>query len=333
MQAKQILMVCPASPDANNGNWHTASRWAAFLRGRYEVAIATVDAACAAIDAGAMPDLLIALHARRSAPALAAFALAHPQRPRVLVLTGTDLYRDIAHDRAARAALDDATDLVLLQEAGLALLPPGLRARAHVIYQSAPALASAPATVAAAAPERADTRDIAMIGHLRDEKDPLTFMRAAALVTDPAVRLLHVGRALDPALGEAARATAAAHPRYQWLGELPHPATRALLAGCHAMAICSRMEGGAHVIIEAVGAGVPVLASDINGNRGMLGDDYAGYFAVGDSAALAALIARSVADAAFHAHLRAQCAARAPLFAPAAERAAVMQLAGHLCGT
>ena len=68
-------------------------------------------------------------------------------------------------------------------------------------------------------------------------------------------------------------------------------------------------------------SGVPVLASRIDGNVGLLGADYDGYFPVGDAAALAALARRFCADAAFAARLRAQCAAREPLFRPAAERA------------
>jgi glycosyltransferase involved in cell wall biosynthesis len=169
-----------------------------------------------------------------------------------------------------------------------------------------------------------------MVGHLRAEKDPATFMRASALVADPRVRLLHIGGALEPELGELARATEAATPRYRWLGPLEHDAARARLARCHAMVIASVMEGGANVIIEAVTSGVPVLASDISGNRGMLGDDYAGYFAPGDAAALARLIERSVQDAPFDALLRRQCAARAALFAPAAEQAALLDLVDNL---
>jgi glycosyltransferase involved in cell wall biosynthesis len=73
-----------------------------------------------------------------------------------------------------------------------------------------------------------------------------------------------------------------------------------------------------------------VLASDISGNRGMLGEDYAGYFPVGDAAALARLIDRSIADPAYHALLRRQCALRAALFAPEAERAALLDLVDNL---
>jgi putative glycosyltransferase (TIGR04348 family) len=316
-----ICIVSPALAQANNGNWQTARRWAQFLDARYAVEIASDWRDSAA------PDLLIALHARRSAAPLARFRQSHPARPSVLVLTGTDLYRDIQSDAEAQASLERAAALVLLQPAGLAELPPRLRAKAHVIYQSAPALPPA----ARPAPRQ---HDILMVGHLREEKDPRTFMQAAALVRAPGVRLLHIGGALDPALGEAASATAAEpHGRYQWLGALPHDETRQRLAQAHAMAICSRMEGGANVIIEAVTCGVPVLASDISGNRGMLGEHYQGYFPPGDAPALAALIDRSVSDPAWYATLQAQCAARALLFTPEAEQAALLDLVDNLLHT
>jgi putative glycosyltransferase (TIGR04348 family) len=319
---KRVVIVSPALARENNGNWQTASRWAHFLRGRYQVEIVA-----GWTPAQPRPDLLIALHARRAAASLAAYAQALPRQPSVLVLTGTDLYRDIASDAAAQASLRHASALVVLQDAGLALLPPALRAKARVIYQSAPALAPYPHP----AQRRAYT--ISMIGHLRDEKDPLTFIRAAGLVESPKARMVHIGGALDAALGEAAAAAQAANPRYRWLGNLPHAATRQRLRRSHAMVIASRMEGGANVIIEAVTCAVPVLASDISGNRGMLGDDYDGYFAQGDAPALARLIERSIGDGAFYRHLCRQCAARAALFAPAAEQAALRGLVDNLLET
>lgn len=320
---KHILIVSPATARENNGNWQTASRWARFLRAPlrrpFDVAVAREWAP----EAGA-PDLMIALHARRSAAALAAFRAARPDRPVVLVLTGTDLYRDIADDPQARASLDLADALVLLQPAGLAQLPAALHPKTCVIYQSAPSLRPhAPRAAARFA-------DICMVGHLREEKDPLTYIRAAALVAHPGARLLHIGGALDPALGRAAQAAQARNPRYRWLGALPRAAARQRLKRCRAMVIASRMEGGANVIIEAVTSGVPVLASHISGNRGMLGEDYAGYFAPGDAAALALLVDRLLGDAAFDALLRRQCAARAALFAPGAEQAALRDLVDNL---
>nr|WP_235584361.1 selenoneine biosynthesis selenosugar synthase SenB [Massilia sp. MS-15] len=316
---KRILIVSPATARDNNGNWQTASRWARFLRDLHAVDIA---AGWALQDPA--PDLMIALHARRSAAALAAFRAAHPERPLALVLTGTDLYRDIDTDPHARASIEHATALVLLQPAGLALLPEALRGKARVIYQSA-------ASLRPWRPARTPRyRDVCMVGHLREEKDPLCFIRAAGLVTHPAARLLHIGGALDPALGATAQRAQAENPRYRWLGALSHADARQRLKRCHAMAITSRMEGGANVIIEAVTCGVPVLASNISGNRGMLGEDYAGYFAAGDAAALARLVDRAIADAGFAALLRRQCAARAPLFAPGAEKAALRDMVDNL---
>jgi glycosyltransferase involved in cell wall biosynthesis len=90
------------------------------------------------------------------------------------------------------------------------------------------------------------------------------------------------------------------------------------------------MEGGAKVVIEAVRSGVPVLASRIDGNVGLLGIGYDGYFPVGDAAALAALMRRFCDDDAFADHLRAQCALREPMFVPAVERRAVRALVAGL---
>jgi putative glycosyltransferase (TIGR04348 family) len=316
MARAHIHIVSPASARENNGNWQTASRWQRHLARRYRV---TIGPGWQVGDT--VPDLLIALHARRSAAALAAFTDAHPARPALLVLTGTDLYRDIHQDAAARASLERARALVVLQPRGLDELPAALRAKARVIYQSAPRLRPARPRMPPA---------VAMIGHLRAEKDPQTFMDAARLVETRGVRLLHIGAALDAELGRRARETEHAAPAYRWLGALPHMATRRRLRRCHAMVIASRMEGGANVIIEAVTSGVPVLASNVAGNVGMLGEDYAGLFAPGDAQALAQLIDRSVLDARFLGRLRRQCAARAALFAPEAERARLLDLVDNL---
>ena len=316
MNRSYIAIIGPALAKANNGNWQTARRWQQFLKLDYHVACMTDWQA--AVDAA--PALMVALHARRSASAIAAFAAAFAQRPLVLVLTGTDLYRDIAVDPAAQRSLALATRIVVLQTAGMGALPAALREKAQVIYQSAATLTPH------AGSSRARHFTVIMIGHLRAEKAPQTFMQAAALVTSPRVRLLHVGAALEPALGLLAQQTQATSSRYAWRGDLPQPQARQCLKRSALMVISSRMEGGANVIIEAVTSGVPVLASDIDGNRGMLGPDYAGYFPVDDSAALARMIDRAAGDPVFYALLRQQCALRAPLFAPARERAAVVEL-------
>lgn len=170
--------------------------------------------------------------------------------------------------------------------------------------------------------------------YLRDEKDPLTLMAAVRrLPAALPLRVIHIGAALEPALGRAAERTMAECPRYRWLGALPQPAARRWIARARALVHMSRMEGGANVVIEALRSGVPVLASRIDGNVGLLGTDHDGYFPVGDADALAALMLRFAGDAAFAAGLAAQCAAREAAFAPAEEAARVRRLVLSLLGT
>ena len=118
----------------------------------------------------------------------------------------------------------------------------------------------------------------------------------------------------------------AANPRYTWRGDVPSAAVRRLLARSHAMVISSRSEGGANVISEAVMAGLPVIASRIDGSVGLLGPDYPGYFPVGDSAALARQLLRAEQDPAFLERLRRHCADRAGLFDVQREREAWRKL-------
>lgn len=314
--------MSPAAPAANNGNWHTAARWRRFL--------APVAQAHVALEWQGEPvDAMIALHARRSAGSIARFRSAHVDAPLALVMTGTDLYRDIEFDTSALHSLKCASHVVVLQDEGLTRLDRSSRAKARVIVQSA----SARSMSSARGVMVLRHFDFIAVGHLREEKDPLTLMRAARMLpTDSPIRIVHIGDALDDALAHAARETAAACPRYRWLGGLPRNRVRNWIARSRALVHMSRMEGGANVVIEAVRSRVPVLASRIDGNVGLLGRDYSGYFPVGDAMALASLMQRYFSDPGFAALLSAQCAAREPRFAPEAERFQVQRLLADMLG-
>ena len=315
MAQPRLLIVTPALAAANNGNWHTAARWQAFLAG-------TVDVQIAQAWDGEPVDALIALHARRSAESIARFRAAHPQRPLALVLTGTDLYRDIDKgDPGARHSLQCASHVVVLQREALRRLSTAQQAKARVIVQSATRVL-----------RRDKTTDFVAVGHLRDEKDPLTLMDAARRLGPP-LSIVHIGNPLDEALAAAARRTMAECPHYRWLGGLGAGDTRQWMAGAQALVHMSRMEGGANVVIEAVRSQVPVLASRIDGNVGLLGSGYEGYFPPGDAPALAALMQRFASDAAFAARLAAQCAALEPQFAPEVEAKAVQTLVADMLAT
>ncbi|MDE2147180.1 MAG: TIGR04348 family glycosyltransferase [Burkholderiales bacterium] len=308
--------MTPALADANNGNWQTARRWARMLAAAGRVRLA------AHWDQGD-EDLMIALHARRSAASVAQWRAQRPGAGLIVALTGTDLYRDIAQDAAAQASLASADRLIVLNELGARPLPPLLRPKVRVLLQSC-------ATRRTLAKSPRHLRAL-MVGHLRDEKSPRTYFEAARrLAARRDIRLDHVGAALDPALGAEAMALMAACPQYRWLGGLPHAAARRRIQAAHVLVHPSRMEGGAHVVIEALRSGTPVLASRIDGNLGLLGEGYGGSFAVDDAAALAGLLQRSRDEPAMLPGLQAQCDSRAALFDPARERAGLLSLVAEL---
>jgi len=308
--------VTPALAQAHNGNWQTAHRWARLLRPAYRVRLAE------RWDGGD-ESLLIALHARRSAASIAAWHAAHPARPLVLVMTGTDLYRDIGSDAGAQRSLVLADALVVLNELGPRQLPAALQAKAHVVLQSC----------AARAPRVHTHRHLraVMVGHLRDEKDPRTYWRAARRLAGRSdLRLDHIGAALDPALGAEAAALAAGQSNFRWLGGMEHAAVRRHIQAAHVLVHASLMEGGAHVVIEAIRSGTPVLASRIDGNLGLLGEGYEGLFEPGDDEGLAALLARARDDADMLPRLTTLLSPRAALFAPEAEQGTLRRLVGAL---
>jgi glycosyltransferase involved in cell wall biosynthesis len=165
-----------------------------------------------------------------------------------------------------------------------------------------------------------------MVGHLRDEKSPqVLWQTAQALQADDAIFIDHIGRALDPALATQAQQTASRFPNYRWLNELPYVPTRRSIQRAHVLVHTSRIEGGAHVIMEAVMSGTPVLASRVSGNVGMLGADYPGYFEPGNAQQLASLLREcrqtQNQEDGLLVKLTQACESRAELFKPEREQA------------
>jgi len=302
-----IALITPARPGSHSGNRNTATRWARLLRqAGHRV---TIEVEWGGGDA----DVMLALHARKSHASAARFAAQCPHKPLVVVLTGTDLYRDIRSDADAQASLELATRLVVLQQQGVEELDAALRPKTMVVYQSAQPLA-----------QTASNRrffEVCVIGHLREEKDPFrTALALPHLPLQSQIRVTQMGQALSAEMAELADRLMLEDARYRWVGDVPHWKVRQYLARSRLMVISSRMEGGANVLAEAVMAGVPALASAVSGNIGMLGPDYVGYYPVGDEAALAAMLWRAEHDADFYHLLQRQCLARQPLFSEEHER-------------
>ena len=307
-EAMTIILVTPRGPTERTGNAVAALRWARILRQlghRVTVAASYADEPV---------DMMVAIHAWRSAEAIARFKLRYPERWLILQLSGTDIYEYLTQDvEPTLRSMEFADRLVALNSLAWRAIPTRFRKKLRVIHQSAPKPAS---------PRRPSLRcvDVCVIGHLRDVKDPLRAALAARLLPATSrIRIVHIGRAYSSKWATAAAAETAANPRYLWRGEVPRAAVQKLLLRSHAMVLSSVSEGGANVISEAVVAGVPVLASRIDGNVGLLGADYAGYFRLGDTQTLARLLRRIETDREFLAQLRRAIARRAPLFEPKRE--------------
>jgi putative glycosyltransferase (TIGR04348 family) len=316
-----IMIITPASPRSRHGNRVTALRWSRLLRQlghRVRIRQEYTGERC---------DLLVALHACRSFAAVERFRSTHPGRPIVVALTGTDLYDQIHKDPNGWQALQWAWRLVVLQKLGVEELPPPFRAKARVIMQSCEVPPKArrrraprKAVPRKTAPQNKDFQ-VCVLAHLRAVKDPLrTALAARLLPASSRVRVVHVGAALSPAMADQVRAEVAVNRRFRWLGDLPRWKALRVLARSRLLVLTSLLEGGANVLSEAVAARVPVLCSRIAGSMGILGADYPGFFPVGDTPALAALLDRAETDRKFCQTLKRWCVRLAPLVRPARER-------------
>jgi len=298
-----------------SGNRRTASRWAGFLAelGHAVEISETWD--------GRDADALIAVHAWRSADSIARFRAAFPDRPLVVLLAGTDIYRfQHSHPDDTLRSMELADRLACLHDLVHRDIPARFAEKLQVVHQSAPPLPES------AAPS-ARHFDVCVIGHLRDEKDSLrTALASRGVPEQSRLRVIHLGRAHDDDWARSARDEMARNPRYHWRDEVPRWQVRRVMRRSRLMVLSSRMEGGANVISEAVAGGLPVIASEISGSVGLLGEDYQGYYPVEDTDALARLLWRAESEPGFLATLARQCRARAGLFRPAGERESLKKL-------
>ncbi len=316
----RICIVTPAPPGSRHGNRRTALRWAKLLRQlghRVLIAQTYEDQPC---------DLLIALHAKRSFDSIRDFHRRHPQRPLIVALTGTDLYRDLRRSRRALLSLELATRLIVLQPKALDDVPPRFHAKTHVIYQSV----EPPKKVFPPRPASRLFR-VCVIGHLRDVKDPFRAAKAARLLPKTSrIEIVHLGAAMDERMAVGAEREMRANARYRWLGELSPERVWRILQHSDLCVHSSRLEGGANAVSEAIVAGVPVLASRIPGNVGLLGEGYPGYFEVGDTRGLAKLLWQAETDSNFLTRLNAWCNGQALNFSPQRERQSLADLLENL---
>jgi putative glycosyltransferase (TIGR04348 family) len=329
----KIAIVTPAPPGSRYGNRITALRWAKILRRLgNRVSISQMYE-------GEPDDLFVALHARKSHPSIVNFRRHNPSVPIIVTLTGTDLYGDIRTNHRAQESLDMATRIVVLQPKAIEELRLSWRKKTRVIYQSVEDK-QAPTGAQSGSPKRRHNKaeaqtdgnfDVCVIGHLRAVKDPFrTAMAARSLPDSSRIRVLQIGGARTAAMAKRAYREMDTNERYRWLDEQPQSRVRSILSKSSLCVLSSRSEGGANVLSEAIAACVPILASRVDGNVGILGKDYPGYFEVGDTVELTQLLTRAETSPGYLAELKAWTKGLATLADPSREEQAWSDLISEL---
>ena len=258
----QITLITPAPPGSKAGNRATAERWERLLtREGHQVKVVS--------DYEGEPcDLFIALHAWRSREAVRRFRDAFPDKPLIVVLTGTDIY-DHQHrfPDDTRYAMAQADCLIGLHRRVALDIPARFAKKLVTVLQSADSVPDRHSGTG-----QAGQFQVCVIGHLRAEKDSLRAAKAARLLPEASeITVVNAGKAHNDEWQAAAQEEQAANRRFQWLGELDRGASQQLMLNSRLMVISSVMEGGANVVSEACRMGLPILASDISGNIGLLG--------------------------------------------------------------
>src|SRR5687768_5217302 len=128
----RISLVTPAGRQSRAGNRTTAVRWAGILEGLgHRVTVAMEDD-------GRSADMMVAIHAWRSADSIKRFADAHPDRPLIVALSGNDISRfQHSHPHQTLASMASAHSPVGLHDLVYRALPRRFRAKLQIIYQSA----------------------------------------------------------------------------------------------------------------------------------------------------------------------------------------------------
>ena len=270
------MKVCVASPyplSELKGNSVTTDRIVAMLNE------GGVEARGSYGNDGEPADILITLHAIKGAPAVFDFKKKTPNGRVIILLTGTDIYQGLAEgSQIGGDALQVADRIVVPQEAALRKLPEKVRGKTVVIRPSLD-------PIAVKATSSQSPFVISVVGHLRPVKRP--FLTIETLAQHPEwsdLEVWQIGQALDAEMRKTAEFWMEEDKRYRWCGGLPREESLALCAKSSLTINSSILEGGANAVLEAMTMGVPVLASRIEGNVGLMGDDYPGYFDEGGMA-------------------------------------------------
>lgn len=165
---------------------------------------------------------------------------------------------------------------------------------------------------------------IGMVAAYDPRKGHELFVRAAALVVErrPDARFVVVGGILETqpesaafaARVDALVATLGVDDRFERVGYVPIPEVYAWMRGLDVVVAPSSTEAFAHVVLEAMACGRPVVATALEGNLDAFVDEESGLFADPTAASIAANVLRLLDDPVLAARLGEAARRRASLF-------------------
>jgi len=296
MPVSDVQIIVPYSlENKGHGNIVSAERLAGQLEKKWQVELRSIESEVSE------SRCLIALNAWRSADAIRKFRKAFPQSPVAVILTGTDINDERIEDETweGRRTMEDADHLVVLQEEAYKRVPNHLQDRCTLIRPSVVLPVGCQHTG-----NDEKTRRIIAAGRLRPEKQVPLVQAACRRLPDTAeIKIEWYGATSEIQA-----------PHFQWMGEVAQEELWKAMAGADLFLNASSQEGGANAVCEAITMGLPVIASRIGGNLGLLGEDYEGYFEADDAAGLAQLMENAPTGI-----LKAQVMKRSTLFDPTRE--------------
>ena len=119
-----------------------------------------------------------------------------------------------------------------------------------------------------------DVREVLYVGRLSEEKNLGALVEAAARVKRAPVRITLVGD--GPERGRLESRARALDVALQVRPVVPHPEVAGLMAAADAFVLASFTEGHPKVLLEAMAAGTPCIASDCDGNRSLVAEGRTG---------------------------------------------------------
>lgn len=279
----RVLILTPSSFPDISGNAATAERWRMALE-KKGIAVRVLSGK--GLDAAAFkdhvwqfrPDIVHVHHAFRCGALIAEAGPALAQAHAVIVASpgGTDINEDL---------LDPAKKSLVLRifEMAQTIIAQSPQIMEHFnrhLPSLSPRIVFVPKAVCWFGEEDYDLRGIAGCGPenilfllpsgIRPVKGNLECLRGMARVHElrPQTRLVIAGPTVDEAYAARFRQELSTHADFAfWINSIPSAAMRSAYRTADIVLNTSVSEGLSNSLIEAIAAGKPVLASDIQGNR------------------------------------------------------------------